>query len=272
MVVQRRTSNTRTTQERSGIGRLRANRVTPSGWLNLGDEGERVWHDAVPLAGARWQVAEGDGDAEFVGQDLQLAFPRPHTRTFYGATTRGDQQFRRGGIAGVAKFVPPTTYGLDGESGGVVVHADTDPPGIGSDIVDAVVHRLAECGDGEFVDTHGFGPALGLQLLSTILEIPDKILRFRVDGDRPLSGGLEVSHGGFDVLKLRVTVGVQSALPALAVGLQAEAQLAEQAVDRLLLGDEPTRRQCLREMALSLVDSTQWSLRITATGGLHSFL
>jgi hypothetical protein len=41
----------------------------------LGDEGEQAVLDAVPLAGTGRQMANGDGDPEFIGQGLQFALP-----------------------------------------------------------------------------------------------------------------------------------------------------------------------------------------------------
>ena len=41
----------------------------------LADEGEEAVLDFVPLAGAGWQVADHDVEAEFVSQLLQFAFP-----------------------------------------------------------------------------------------------------------------------------------------------------------------------------------------------------
>jgi hypothetical protein len=42
----------------------------------LRDEGEQTVLDAVPLAGAGWQMADRYGDPEFVGQDLQFTLPQ----------------------------------------------------------------------------------------------------------------------------------------------------------------------------------------------------
>ena len=42
----------------------------------LGDEGEQTMLDLVPFAGSRREVMNFDRYAEFVGQPLQLAFPR----------------------------------------------------------------------------------------------------------------------------------------------------------------------------------------------------
>ena len=41
----------------------------------LGDEGEQAVLDAVPLAGARRQVRDGDGQPGLVGERLQLGLP-----------------------------------------------------------------------------------------------------------------------------------------------------------------------------------------------------
>ena len=46
----------------------------------LGDEREEAMLDLVPLAGAGRQMADRDGDVEFVGQALQLALPQPDPR------------------------------------------------------------------------------------------------------------------------------------------------------------------------------------------------
>ena len=44
----------------------------------LADEREQAVLDLVPLAGAWRQMMDGDGDADFVGQRLQLALPQAH--------------------------------------------------------------------------------------------------------------------------------------------------------------------------------------------------
>jgi hypothetical protein len=68
---------------------------------------------------------------------------------------------------------------------------------------------------------HFFGLALWLPLSATVLEIPDQFLLFRVHRDDWLASLLEVLHLRIDELKLSISVWVGSALPRLAVGLQA---------------------------------------------------
>jgi len=41
----------------------------------LSDERKQAMFDLVPLAGARWQMTHGDGNAEFIGQFLQFDLP-----------------------------------------------------------------------------------------------------------------------------------------------------------------------------------------------------
>jgi hypothetical protein len=48
-------------------------------------------YDKLCLAGAGWQVADHDVDAEFVGQLLEFAFPQPHPRAVAAAAIGGDQ-------------------------------------------------------------------------------------------------------------------------------------------------------------------------------------
>ena len=107
--------------------------------------------DFVPLAGAGRQVADHDVKAEFVGQLLQLAFPQPHPRAVATAAPGlrrgrlgGDQQPGRVGIARPPQVEPPLADAIDGEGGRVMVEADTHPPDIRGQIIDAIGHRSAE--------------------------------------------------------------------------------------------------------------------------------
>ncbi len=57
-----------------------------------------------------------------------------------------------------------------------MVDAETDPSGVGGDVVDAIGHCFAEFGDDEVMHPDWLGLTLGAQLPSTILEVPDKFL------------------------------------------------------------------------------------------------
>jgi hypothetical protein len=217
-------------------------------------------------------VADGDRDPELVGQGLQLALPQPHPHPVAAAAVRGDQQPRRGRIPRRTELVPPAADALDGEAGGVVGDAETDPPRVGGDVVDPVGHRLAELGDGEVVHPDRLGPPLRTQLTPAVPEVADQLLLLGVDRDRRLAGGLELLHRGVDVLELGVAVGVAGALAGLAVGLQAEAQAAQQAADQLLPRGEAPLGQGRGQVALAPADPPQRRLRVAADRGLHQLV
>ena len=80
----------------------------------LCDEGEQPL-DPVPLAGARWEVTDGDRYSEFVGQNAEFPLPQAQPNAVAATAIGGDQQPRRGGIAGGTELVPPAADTLDGE-------------------------------------------------------------------------------------------------------------------------------------------------------------
>src|SRR4051794_918027 len=86
----------------------------------LGDEGEQAMLDAVPFAGSGRQVANRNGDPEFVGQDLQLALPQSHAHAIAAAAIGGDQQPSGAGITRAAAVVAPAPAALQGGGSGVV--------------------------------------------------------------------------------------------------------------------------------------------------------
>src|SRR5208337_1929374 len=184
----------------------------------------------------------------------------------------GDQQPRRSRIAGGAEFMPPAPDALDGESGGVVVDAEIDPSGVGSDVVDPVGYGLAEFGDDEVMHPDRLGLTLGPQLPPAILEVADEFLLLGIDRDRRLAGSLEGSHLGIDVLELGVAVGVAGALARLGIGLQAEAQATQQAADQLLASREASLAQRCRQMALTLAHPQQGGRGIAANRRLHQLV
>jgi hypothetical protein len=161
---------------------------------------------------------------------------------------------------------------LSTEGGGVVGDAEIDPPGVGGDVIDTVRDRLAEFGNGKVVHPHWLGLALGPQLTSAVLEVPDKLLLLGIDRDCRIAGGLESGHLGIDVLELGGTVGVAGTLARLGMGLQAEAQAAEQAADQLLAGGEALLGERRRQMALAFADPQQGSFGIAADRRLHQVI
>src|SRR5215208_6829287 len=155
------------------------------------------------------------------------------------------------------------------EGGSVVIDAEIDPSGIRGDVVDAVGRHLAQLGEGEIVHPDRFGLALGAQLAAAVLEVPDELFLLRVDRDRWLAGGLPSLHLRVDEFELGVAVGVARALAGLAVGLQAEAEPAQQSADQLLAGGEAALGQRASEVALALADPQQGGLGIATDSRLH---
>src|SRR6188472_1252229 len=179
---------------------------------------------ADSTAGAGRQMADGDGDPNLVGQDLQFALPKTHPYTIAAAAIGGDQQSRGVGITDASEFVPPAPNTFDGKSRCVMGDAEIDPSGIGRDVIDTVGHDLAEFGNDEIVHPDRLRITLEPQLPAAILEVADKLLLLGIDRDRRLAGSLEGGYLGVDVLELGVTVGMAGPFARLGIGLQAEAQ------------------------------------------------
>jgi hypothetical protein len=80
------------------------------------------------------------------------------------------------------------------------------------------------------------GPALAPQLTTVVLEIADQLFLPGVDRDGRLPATAKALDGIVDVLELRVAVGVLATFARLGVGLQAEAEVGEQAADQAAAG------------------------------------
>src|ERR1700730_8562642 len=93
----------------------------------LADEGEEAVLDFVPLAGAGWQVTDGDVEGEVVGQLRQLAFPQPSPRAIAAPAIGGDQQSGCLGIARPTDGEPPLADAIDSKRGRVMVNASGFP-------------------------------------------------------------------------------------------------------------------------------------------------
>jgi hypothetical protein len=162
-------------------------------------------------------MADSDGDPEFIGQDLQFAFPQTHSRAVAATAISGDQQPRRARIAGGAEFIPPAPDALDGEGRSVVVDAEIDPSGVGGNVVNSVGYGLAEFGDDEVMHPDRLGLTLGPQLLSAILEVADEFLLLGIDRDRRLAGSLEGGPLGIDLISIPSHRGGAGHDPCLAL-------------------------------------------------------
>ena len=132
-------------------------------------------------------MIHGDGDPEFIGQNLQFSFPQAHTVAIAAAAVGIDQQALGGGISGGAEHVPPASYARDRKRGGVVADAEIDPSIIGGNVVDAIRCYLAEFRDDEVVHPDRLGLSLRTQLTTAILEVANKLLLLGVDTDNRIA-------------------------------------------------------------------------------------
>ena len=82
-----------------------------------GDEREQPVLDLVPLAGPRWEVADADGDAELVGEPLQLVLPDMRSVAVAAACVGGDEDLARLRVPLRADLAPPRGDCRDREDG-----------------------------------------------------------------------------------------------------------------------------------------------------------
>src|SRR5216684_3120073 len=174
---------------RRGRDQVHDDRVAEEGLASpvLADEGEQAVFDLVPLARAGREMAHRDGQAEAVRQLLQLDLPQPQAGAVAAAGVGRDQQPPSVGIGPAPHGLPPVTNARDGKRRRVVVDADTDPAGVGAQIVDPVGNGAPQLRLHEVVDPHRPGLPVGTPFAAGILELPHELLLLGIDGDRRLA-------------------------------------------------------------------------------------
>src|ERR1039457_3316884 len=93
-------------------------RLTPPVRRN---EREEPVLDLVPLAGARWKVADGKRQAAFIRETLQLQFPESQPPTVAAPAIGGDQQCPGARIKFLPLGAPPATNRGHGKGSRVMV-------------------------------------------------------------------------------------------------------------------------------------------------------
>jgi hypothetical protein len=121
------------------------------------DKREETVLDLVPFAGARREMEDNDGQSQLVRQFLEFNLPEAHAGSVASATVGGDRQSMGVGVAMAPHGGPPGAYRVDREGGGVVVDADTDPPFVGGDVIDAIGRGAAELRVDEVADADRLG-------------------------------------------------------------------------------------------------------------------
>jgi hypothetical protein len=194
----------------------------------LRDEREEAVLDLVPLARTRRQVTHGDGEAQLVGEALQLELPEAQAVAIAAAAVRGDHERRGLRIDRRAHLLPPRADRLHRELAGVVADADTHPRLVLSKVVDAVGRRAPDLVVDEVVHQDFDRVALRSEFTPTVLVVSHQLALLGVHRDRGLLR-LELSPERLvDVLELRVAIWMLCPFETLAIGLQAVAELLEQ--------------------------------------------
>ena len=147
------------------------------------DVGEQSMLDLVPLAGARRQVAHGDGQAGGGGELGQFGLPLPGAVPVGASAVCADQQSGSIEVPRVSGLMPPGSDGVHRERRRVVVGAHRHPPDVGAHVVDPVRVGLAQRGVDEIVDLDRLRLARRLPLPATVLVGPDQLLLLGVDTD-----------------------------------------------------------------------------------------
>jgi hypothetical protein len=92
----------------------------------------------VPLAGALRKVTNGNRKARFIGQLLQLQFPKAQPRAIAASAVCRDEQLSRLRIQRFTFFAPPPTNGCDRECPGIMVRPNVHEPRVAPQVVNSV--------------------------------------------------------------------------------------------------------------------------------------
>ena len=153
------------------------------------------------------------------------------------------------------------------KAAGIAIDADADPAFIGGHVVDAIGDGFAQAFNQEVMDANGFGLPLGPQFAPGVLEIADQFFLLGVDGDGGLPVPTEAFDGSIDVLELCVAVGMLAPFAGLGVGLQAEAQILQQAADEVGTDLIALCGEAGGEVSLASADPQQGTLWVATDGG-----
>src|SRR5215468_827067 len=223
------------------------------------DERKEAVLDLVPLAGPWREMTDADGEAEFVGDALQIVLPDVGAVAVAATGVGGDENLARVGIPLRTDLFPPRLDGGDREHRGVVIDADADEPVVGTDVVDAVRDHLADRVLWEVMDIDELRLVLGLPLAAAVLEVADQLLLLGVDRDHRHAALKTRLRGLVDVLELRVAVGMLLALDGLVRCLQAVPVIAQQFCDRPVTDPDPMLcEQLTGEDLGALARPAQW--------------
>ena len=223
--------------------------------------------DLVPLAGTRREMTNRNRPVQLVNQPLQSYLPQPAATTVTATAICRNQEFMGWLVTQASHLLPPAADALDGEFRGIMIKANTHPPLIGVQIIDAIGNCLPQLFVDKIMDTHRFWLLLRLPFATSIVEIAHQFLLFGVHRDHRLAAALKGLHLRIDIGELGVAVGMRTAFLGFTVGLQTVAKLVQQ-VSHLLPSDAiPLRVQGLRQVADALATPAQGRLWMNGAGG-----
>src|SRR5262249_37540238 len=108
------------------------------------DQVEAAVLNRIPFRGSGRIVSHCNRQAEFIGELLQICFPRPAAAPAGAATVSFDQQVVLPGVSQTPDLTPPPTNYSDSEFRCVVRSADHDEALIAPDIVNPIRDRDAD--------------------------------------------------------------------------------------------------------------------------------
>ena len=185
-----------------------------------GDVREQSVLNLIPLTRAGRKMADTNLQASVVGKFLQ--FVLPCTRSISIAATRisGDVQRLWFGISRLTHCAPPAPNGHNCEARRVVIATHIHPRFVETQVIDAVSDRLTHGVLRKVMNQSPFGCALGLPLVTAILEIADQLLFLRVYRYDRLSALQELIRHRIDEFKLRIAIWMRHPFTSLAHRLQ----------------------------------------------------
>ena len=133
-------------------------------------------------------MTDRDRKAQRIGEHLQFDFPQADTVSITTPAIRRHQEVRGARIAGLPHGQPPAAYGVNSETGGIVIGANTDPALVIADIIDAVWDGSPQFRVDKVMYADRFWRSLGVPFPTVVLEIPHQFFLLRIDRNNRLIG------------------------------------------------------------------------------------
>ncbi len=146
-----------------------------------------------------------------------------------------------------------------------MIDPHADPTLIQGHVIDSFGDDFSQFLVGKVLRPHFLGVPSAVPFPTCIAEIPDQFLLLRVHRHHRLTSLLEGPHLTVDVLKLGVAVGMRTAFPGLAVGLQAVIHVMQQSSHCHMANSVSHPVQFIRQVAGTLAGPEQGRLWVTSS-------